>query len=275
MAGYRVQAVPGPWNVNRRRPATINEDGRCPGSTPKLRTLAVLLLVIVLAGCSPTPRTGTDSTAAVTLTATLVSPTDITLRWKGGEPDAAADSVEYATAPGGPYTILQFLPLSETTYDHRDLMPETAFYYRIRPVFGPASTAVRVELPPGAFDDAAQTGDGEWAKPRVDRRGPVVAQPIRNAASAAAAAPTDLNATVMDPDSIKFTWTDHASDEEGYMLEVKADGSPGFAVAAVLDPDINSVGLVTLSSEKRASYRVRAFYYGKPSNVAHQTAGDG
>jgi len=41
-------------------------------------------------------------------------------------------------------------------------------------------------------------------------------------------------------------------------------------VADVLDPDVNACGLVTLPNEKHAWYRVRPFYYGAQSNVAHQ-----
>ncbi|MGW7357951.1 hypothetical protein ACWGI0_15305 [Streptomyces sp. NPDC054802] len=44
-------------------------------------------------------------------------------------------------------------------------------------------------------------------------------------------------------------------------------------MVAVLDPDVNSLGLVTLPHQKRASYRVRAFFYGPPSGVAHQHTG--
>jgi hypothetical protein len=42
----------------------------------------------------------------------------------------------------------------------------------------------------------------------------------------------------------------------------------------VLDPDINSTGLVTLPEEKHASYRIRAFAYGERSNVVHLTTGE-
>jgi hypothetical protein len=41
----------------------------------------------------------------------------------------------------------------------------------------------------------------------------------------------------------------------------------------VLDPDVNQYGLVTLPTEKRASYRVRAYFSGAPSNLAKQTTG--
>ena len=84
---------------------------------------------------------------------------------------------------------------------------------------------------------------------------------------------TDLKATIMHSRGILFTWSDRSCDEEGYLLEVKPQGSQEFEVAAVLDPNINSFGLITLPNEKRASFRVRAFYYGKPSNLVHEITG--
>jgi hypothetical protein len=40
-----------------------------------------------------------------------------------------------------------------------------------------------------------------------------------------------------------------------------------------LDPDVNSVGLMALPTERRAWFRVRAFVYGESSGVAHRTTG--
>lgn len=169
------------------------------------------------------------------------------LEWHAVEPDAASQIVEFATDPNGPYTILGFLPPDETGYAHPDLMPETPFYYRIRAVHGPATTWLTVTLPDGPLPDDLPAD--EWG------------------------APTDLSATVKHANGIAFTWTDNASDEEGYLLEVRPAGSPGFRVATVLDPNVNSVGLITLPDEKNATYRVQAFYYGQSSNGAHQRTG--
>jgi hypothetical protein len=78
---------------------------------------------------------------------------------------------------------------------------------------------------------------------------------------------------VKHANGILFTWTDHASDEEGCLLEARTDGSPAFEPVAVLDPDVNSYGLITLPGEKKASYRVRAFAYGAHSNVIELRTG--
>jgi hypothetical protein len=255
-----------------------------------------LVLAVALAGCSgctgepaappePAPPGAAQPEAVssephgqappILLTATLVSPIDIALTWTGADPGAASRVVEYATEPAGPYTILRFVPPGQTTFKHPDLMPETTFYYRVRGVYGPASPTVEVTLPPGDIDERGKTDDHSWTEPRTVFRGPVPVVSIRAAGTSPtqAGAPTDLRATVMHANGIRFAWTDHASDEEGYLLEVRPAGQTDYSVAAVLDRDINSYGLIILPGEKKATYRVRAFYYGVPSNVVHLKTG--
>ncbi|GAA4003498.1 fibronectin type III domain-containing protein [Allokutzneria multivorans] len=187
----------------------------------------------------------------------MLSPNDIALEWRG----SAMRAVEFATSPDGPYTVLQFAPPSQNTYKHPDLMPRTPFYYRLRTIHGPVSGLVPVSLPPGDFDESA---DHSWAPPRV-----VLSGAVRSPG----AAPTDLRAEVKHANGILFTWTDNASDEEGYLVEVRAEGAAEFRVAAVLDADVNSFGLVTLEEEKVAEYRVRAYYSGEVSNVVRLVTG--
>jgi hypothetical protein len=244
-------------------------------SRRRLRTATVTLVIgLGMGGCSAAPSNKAPVPGPNDrLRATLVSPTDIRLDWKDDEPTAAGRIVEYANESDGQYTILQFVPAHQTTYTHPDLIPETPFYYRVRPYFGPASGAVDIALPKGPVDETAEGDDQDWAAPRTVPHGTVATQSIRAPNPSAAAAPTDLQATIVHGNGIRFTWTDHASDEEGYLLEVKPAGRADFEVTAVLDPNVNSVGLVTLPDEDRASFRVRAFYYGPPTNIAYQTTG--
>ena len=232
-----------------------------------MRILPPLVLVAALAGCSAASPDG-GAASAVHLSATLVAGTSVKLDWQGGEPGAAGHAVEFATDPDGTWTVLQFVPVDQHTYSHPDLMPQTTFYYRLRPYFGPISAPVEVNLPPGDFDENAQQGDQDWAKPHTVAGGAVARQSIRSGTGGAA--PTDLKATVKDANGIQFSWTDHASDEEGYLLELRTPGSADYTVTEVLDPDVTSVGLLTLADQRSATVRVRAFYYGRPSNIATQ-----
>jgi hypothetical protein len=223
----------------------------------------IAVSLVVLAGCSA-GTTGTDN-----LTATLVSPTDITLAWHPTDPGAAGQIVEYASEPQGAYTILGFFPPGLSTYKHQNLIPQTPFYYRVRPYYGTASAPVEVDLPPGDFDESTPD-DGEWARPKTIPGGTDAKVPVGHPDSA----PAGLTPTVVNPNAVKFTWSDRTSDEEGFFIEVKAAGAADFSVVAALDPDVNSVGLTTLPEEKKAAYRVRPFRYGRPTNVAHQTTGE-
>ncbi|MFI6294164.1 fibronectin type III domain-containing protein [Nonomuraea sp. NPDC050790] len=224
-----------------------------------MRTLAVLALA--LTGCAaPESAQPVAAPVAAPLTAVLTTPREVTLSWPPGDQGAAGRVVEFATEPRGPYTILDFVPPGRTTYTHPDLIPRTTFYYRLRPYYGPASNTVEVTLPPGPLEEDLEH---DWLDPRT----------LPGAGTAPGAAPEHLRATVKHANGIHFTWTDRSADEEGYLLEVRARGAPGFRVAAVLDPDVNAVGLVTLPEEKRAAYRVRAFRYGEPSEVVTQTTG--
>jgi hypothetical protein len=225
--------------------------------------VCAVLAAGTLAGCQDAPD--------IHLAARLTSPTDVVLQWSGTDPAAAGLAVEYATEQAGPYTNLAFLPARRTTFTHPDLMPETTFFYRVRPFYGPASPAVEVTLPPGEYDETAHRDDPDWAAPRTVADQTVTAKSIRDPKTVGVAAPGDLRAKVADPNGIAFTWRDRASDEEGYLVEARPAGSTEFSPVAVLDPQVNSFGLVTLPTEKRASYRVRAFYYGQPSNVASRT----
>jgi len=205
-----------------------------------------VVLILLLAGC-----------ATEDLTAELVTPVDIELAWTADP--AAADAgqvIEFATEPAGPWTILGFLPADQKAYRHPDLIPDTRFYYRVRPLLGAASEPVRVRLAEAGFDEPVADIDVSWADPRT------VDDP-----------PTGLTATTKGRDAVLFTWPDHSAGEDGQLLEVRPDDAPQWTVAMALDPDVNSVGLMTLATERRASFRVRAFTYGESSGVAHRTTG--
>ncbi|AGZ42087.1 fibronectin type III domain-containing protein [Actinoplanes friuliensis] len=221
------------------------------------RTL--LVVVLVLAGCSA-GRGG----PAITLTATLTTPVDIDLRWEGAEPGTAAQIAEFATDPRGPWTILEFLPPDRRTYRHPDLMPRTAFSYRIRPVLGPATPPVPIRLTAPSFDVAAPA-DLSWAAPR--------SLPGTTGNGVPGGAPTGLLAEPRTRDAILLTWTDTSSDEEGFLVEILPQGAAAWSVVMVVDPDITSVGVQALDTERTADIRVRAHHYGTPSGTATRTTG--
>ncbi|WP_188197180.1 fibronectin type III domain-containing protein [Nonomuraea sp. SYSU D8015] len=244
-----------------------------------MRALVALLLLLLVAGCAaapaaqpwPRPVSGPAASeqgrrsAGVRLSAALVSPVDVVLRWDAHDPDAAGHVLEFATEPEGPYTILAFLPPEETAYTHPDLIPRTMFHYRLRPYYGLASAPVDVTVGDGPYPEPSPG----WSQPRTVPGTPRGTLPT----GSGDAAPTGLRATVTQAGGVAFTWTDRAGDEEGYLLENRPAGRPGFRVVAALDPDVNAFGLITLPEERRAAYRVRAIRHGAPSNVVRLTTG--
>lgn len=241
--------------------------------TARLPLLTALVLVAGLTACSSAePEEPAAPASAIQLTAIQTSPLDIQLGWKDGEAGFAGHTVEYATERNGQYTVLEFAQPTTATYAHEQLMPETNFFYRVRSYVGPASKSIEVNLPQGPGSEN-QPDDQQWANPKTVPAGSVSAQAIRDAATAEAAAPTDLKATIMGVEGVQLTWTDHASDEEAYLIELKSDNSPDYRVAMTVDPNINSVGVVALPEERKASFRVRPIYYRTMSNVAHKVTG--
>ena len=197
------------------------------------------------------------------LTSELTSPTDVTLHWRP-EAGAAGQVVEYANAADGDYVVLEFAPPGRDSYRHPDLIPETRFYYRVRPFTGPVSATVDVALPPG--DEVLEIEGPDWT---AARKGGGGTRPV----SSPEAAPGNLKAEVKHANGILFTWEDHAADEDGYLIEAKPASAADYRVAVQLDPDSTSYGVITLPDEKTATYRVRAFRFGSPSNLTHQTTG--
>ena len=225
-----------------------------------IRTATAILLLAALTGCSSTGQPAGSAQKAVKfeLTASLISPIDITLDWSGTPADVTSTIVEFATEPEGRYTILDFLPAGEHTYKHPDLMPKTPFYYRVTPVLGPASAAVDVRLPAATTFRAGTTDAAS-----------------RGSVKAAAGTPTNVTAKSLPDNGIRVTWTDNATDEEGYLLEIKPHDKAEYRVAGFIDPDSTFTELSTVPEERNATYRVRAFYRGQASNLAHQTTGTG
>jgi hypothetical protein len=198
--------------------------------------------VFASVGCAPA-----DANApGIHLSASLHGD-DVTLTWDGHPGDVI---VEFATEPAGRNTVLDFLPHATSRYEHPDLMPATTFYYRVRPVAGPASA------PATAVPAAAVTGE-DWLVPRTVSDA--------SAAPTAGGAPANVLVESVGQGATRLTWTDNATDEAGFLVERQVGDA--FEVAFVVDPDVNYVGLI---DEPADTFRVRAYHYGQSSNVVHE-----
>src|ERR1700722_281345 len=242
----------------------------------RLSNRLILILLVGLTGCSSLghhPVSSADD--SIRLTATLISPVDIKLEWHDPMPNAAGHAVQYTSDLKEGFVTLAFCPPNQTTYIHPRLMPETTFYYRVCPYYGPASRPVKVSLPKSLKADGyaaayALPEDCGWAAPAtVSEKGSVTKYLLRDAATFSKAAPSDLKVELATNtvSGFKLTWTDRSVDEDGIFLERKRAGSPDFSVCALLEPKINFFGWALEPPERKGTFRIRAFYYGKPSDI--------
>jgi len=247
------------------------------------RTTLSTLLLTALTACAPSdnPQSGQSPAAAADaaafappteLTATLAGPNAV-LNWKNNATEHGGCWVEFSS-PGADFIKLDALPSDATTYRHPDLAPETKFIYRVLPFFGRASETVGITTGAAPAD----------ATPRLEAEGPLPPLPnatnasapfqsVRTTATIAKAAPAELTVQLASPLSVDLRWIDRCSDEEGYLVEVSAQPDGPFMVCALLPPDANSFKKTQLPPETRCNFRVRAFFYGTPSNLASVTTG--
>jgi hypothetical protein len=75
-------------------------------------------------------------------------------------------------------------------------------------------------------------------------------------------------------DSLRFTWTDNSSNEDGFLLEIRKRNSHRYDPVAVLAPNAEATEFVPLPDEQHATYRIRAFVLGERSNAVRLTTGE-
>lgn len=231
----------------------------------------LIFLAAGITGCSTVPQSNDQAFAAPThLTATLTDPLDIDLKWQGNAKSAAGYFVEYSPDANNEFVIITAEPPNTTKYRHPHLLPRTRFVFRIVPYFGPASTTATVstgkEGPPQAPSDA------EAANTNSPDAG--IKKSIRSIATIAQTAPTGFRATLIPPAGVKLDWVDHASDADGYLLEIKPSWGRRFEVSAFLPPHSTTLTSFNFPFNSQFTFRIRPFFYGQPSNLAEQTTGD-
>jgi len=145
---------------------------------------------------------------------------------------------------------------------HPNLAPEAHFIYRIRPFFGKASAVIHVRT--GKAPDDASQGK---SVPDTGRRADAKGKSLRDPLAIDEAGPSDFTARLESPRVVDLAWKDRAGDEDGFFLEVSDKPDGDFKVVSYLDPNTTSFQIPLLPEEKTIYFRVRAFIYGKPSNL--------
>ena len=240
------------------------------------RLFCVAVMISGFAGCSTTPKPSgtphvppdaTAFTAPTDVTATLTNGNNVIVHWRKTTTLDGGVWIEYTT-PGYEYIKLQAFPSddNETTFTHANIAPETTFLYHLQPFFGKPTKPV--EITTGI---APTNGDSKFVTGPINPTNTVTADQdkkfsIRTMATFAAAMPSDLSATLSSPTSVDVRWKDHASDEDGYLLEISARPDEAFVPCALMPPNMTSFRKAGLPGQTKVYFRLRAFFDGKPTD---------
>lgn len=206
------------------------------------------------------------------LTATLTNGNNVVLHWKNNATADGGNWVEY-TQPRYDWIKLDAFPSDENTtqFFHANLAPRTTFIYHLQPFFGrPTQT---VEIITGVVSNGTSIfAEGPIASTDGNPSGEKNPKySIRSQNTFAEAAPIDLTTTLSSPTSVDLNWHDRAVDADGYLLEISAHGNGDFVPCALLPPNATSFRKTGLPPQTECYFRVRAFFYGKPTDSVSVT----
>ncbi len=236
------------------------------------RFLQAVLLACALAGCSsPNPKPaaaaseGPAFAAPSNLAGTLAEGGHIDLIWKNHATEPGGNWLEFTT-PGSDFVKLAVFWPDLSVYRHPDVAPDAKYMYRVVPFFGHPSPIVSATTGPAPKEGTPDV-DEEGPLPEPDKAASSSApkKSIRDLATIAEAAPSEVTATLHSPGTIDLRWQDRAANEDGFVVEASADPAVNFQVCALLDPNTTSFRKTHLPPETKCYFRVRAFFYGKPS----------
>src|SRR5581483_6633919 len=249
-----------------------------PFGTPLILAL-VSVLAIGFAGCSasgPAKPADTPSSDAVfasptQLTAAVTNGSNIILHWKN---DASVDGgnwIEYTTAKFDYVKLDALTDTRETFFLHPNLAPETTFIYHLQPFFGRATAPVEITTGSAPTNQTPALAEGPLDQTNSPAGEKIQKYSIRSLPTFANAVPSDLTATLSSPTSVDLHWKDHASDADGFLLEVAPRPDGEYRPCALLPPDVTSFRKTLLPPQKKCYFRVRAFFYGKPNEPVSAT----
>ena len=233
--------------------------------------------MIHLAGCSSLGGKPDGAKIAFTspslLTATLTNGNNIVLHWKKNATAPGGLWVEYSQ-PDYVWIKLDAFPSDEnmTSFIHPDLAPQTVYIYHILPFFGQPTAPVEITTGVVSSTNLTDLGSGPIDSTNGIQSGERLPKySIRNLRTFAMATPTDLTASLSSPTSVDVHWKDRASAEDGYFLEVSRHPDREFVPCALLPAKATSFRKTGLPPETKCYFRVRAFFYGKPSEPVSLT----
>ena len=179
-----------------------------------------------------TPAPPTPPAAPTGLTASAVSSSQINLAWTDNATNENGFKIERCTGAGcSNFAQIATVGANVTSYSNTGLTASTSYSYRVR-----------------AYNAA---GDSDYSN---------TASAVTQAAPALPAAPTNLVATAVSRSQINLTWTDNATNEDGFKIErCKGSTCTNFAQIATVGANVTSYSNTGLSANTSYRYRVRAY----------------
>jgi hypothetical protein len=247
---------------------------------------AAVAILSLLAGAVCSPARGSDDRAFAgpsDLVATMPDPYNVHLQWKNHATADGGAMVEFQLYPKGAslpaeergqFLILAFLDPKADTFRHENLGSETVLSYRIHPYFGNCTAPVAITTgSKAATEKEAEEPEGPLDDPEKNPKAGSGLKSIRTLRTLADAAPTNLSVSLSHATHAVIRWRDCAVDADGYLVEISQYADHDFQVCALLPPHTTSFRKIALRPETKLYFRVRAFFYGPPSNVVTKTTG--
>ena len=168
------------------------------------------------------------------LTATTVSDQRIDLSWSDNSNDETSFSVERALGQAGAFSEIDVTGANVTTYEDTALTASTEYCYRVR-----------------ASNSAGDSGYTAEVCATTDAEPPPTA-PL--------GAPTDLAATSPDDSTVDLTWTDNATEENGFEVQRSTTGIDGTYVSLAIIRAANTTSYTdnTVVAQTEYCYQVAA-----------------
>lgn len=172
------------------------------------------------------------------LTASAVGENRIDLYWAANtESDLDSYNVYRSNTSGGPYTRIDSVPKTDSTYSDDALAAGTTYYYVVT-----------------AVDTAANESDYSQEASATTEGGSVDPP----------AAPSNLSATAASSSQINLTWQDNADNEQGFKIE--RDSAPIATVGA------NATGYNDTGLDPSKTYTYRVCAYNSNGDSAYSNA---
>ncbi|MDZ7303603.1 MAG: fibronectin type III domain-containing protein [candidate division KSB1 bacterium] len=173
------------------------------------------------------------------LTATTVSNTQIDLSWQYNPADADSFRIRRSLSATGPFALIAIVPVTVTNYSDNGLSANTQYFYVVR------ARKAGVSSPPSDT---------------------VSATTFPNPPSA----PSGLTATTVSNSQIDLSWTDNASNEDGFKIEQATSSGGPYTQIATVGANVTTYSDTGLAGKTQYYYQVRAYNTGGNSDYSNE-----